>query len=575
MNEYIIKTEIAKSGDETLKINNFYVHSKYNPIVESERIAAKDYSINCTHILFGYGKGYIVDSLLKKIKNESIIIVDPLIEIGKIHIEQRHKRILNIYYWSENSVNTLGYLISSISEGKSLKIKISITPNYNKLFENEYRDLLIYLRDFQNKTQINYNTEVLFAEQWQSNFSKNVPLIAKDESLSVLHNKFDLPVILAAGGPSLTKQIPLLKKIQEHVIIIASGSTINSLLAEDLEPDFIISIDGGEPNYNHFKDLHFEKAKLIYAPYNHPGVRKSFSKKCYVFTQVHQEEMGKYLLSNIGINLPILAGGGTVAHYGVTVARLLNSGPIAMIGQDLAYTNNQTHAEGNKHGQKVENLSELNKELIQVDGYDGGKVGTSRDFLSMKMVFEEIIRFYKPLVPIFNCTEGGVRLKGYEQVTFQEFINTYVDTSKFKNLEKIEDNQTFYKKDSEIVEFYESELELIRVLENQIIKGINALNKNKNNVLFDNNTLKLLDKIENELNEKSKKIQIHFLIAPITIEVSNCYLEKPNETRKESFQRVWNQSYTLYKRLLEAFDKAKYNLKVVIEDIKSRSEKIE
>lgn len=353
------------------------------------------------------------------------------------------------------------------------------------------------------------------------------------------------------------------------MIIIASGSTVNSLLAADLEPDFVLSIDGGEPNYKHFKDLQFDKARLIYSPYNHSGVRKSFRKRGYVFTQVNQEEIGKYLLDNIGINLPVLAGGGTVAHYGVTVARLLNSGPIAMIGQDLAYTNNQTHAKGNKFAKEVEDITKLNKELIPVEGYYGEEVITSRDFLSMKMVFEEIIRFYKPLVPIFNCTEGGVKLKGYEQLPFQDFVDTYVDTNKVKNLDHLDNNNAIYKTDKEVVDIYKKELKLIGDLENLLIKGIHVLHKVKNNTFFDQHTLNLFDKIEKEINQKSKKIQVHFLIGPITIEVSNCYLEKPNETQKEAFDRVWNQTYTLYKRLLEAFDKVKVNLRDVITEIEN------
>ncbi|RTQ94295.1 motility associated factor glycosyltransferase family protein [Lysinibacillus telephonicus] len=570
MTDFTIHTEVTKSGDETIKINDYFVHSKYNPIIESERIAEKEYSINCTHIIFGYGKGYIVDSLLNRMKNECIVIIDPLIEMGLIKIDARHMNYTNIYYWDTNSINTLGYIISEISEGKALKIKVVVTPNYNKLFDKEYRDLLVYLRNFQNKTQINYNTEVQFADEWQHNFAKNVPSIAKDESLAVLHNKFDLPIVLAAGGPSLTKQLPLLKQIQDHVIIIASGSTINSLLAEDLEPDFVISIDGGETNYKHFKDLHFDKASLIYAPYNHAGIRRSFSKKAFVFSQVKQEAVGKYLLDNIGINLPILAGGGTVAHYGVTVARLLNSGPIAMIGQDLAYTNNETHAKGNKFGSKIENISELKSKLIQVEGYYGEKVYTTRAFLSMKMVFEELIRFYKPLYPIFNCTEGGVKLQGYDQISFQDFVNDYVDHKKVKKLNIINTSQSPYKTDIEIVEIYQKELNLIRSLEKELINGINELNKVKNNSFFDQKTLNLFNKIEHEINEKTKKIQIHFLISPITIEISNCFLEKESETQKEAFERVWNQTYTLYKRLLEAFEKTKHNLREVIEDIIGR-----
>lgn len=39
----------------------------------------------------------------------------------------------------------------------------------------------------------------------------NLYYVHKDQSLKELYNKYDCPVILASGGPSLTKQLPLLK----------------------------------------------------------------------------------------------------------------------------------------------------------------------------------------------------------------------------------------------------------------------------------------------------------------------------------------------------------------------------
>lgn len=51
---------------------------------------------------------------------------------------------------------------------------------------------------------------------------------------------------------------------------------------------------------------------------------------------------------------PLLRTGGSVSTTLFSLARLLGLGPITLIGQDLAYTDNQTHVEGTHLFQKWE-----------------------------------------------------------------------------------------------------------------------------------------------------------------------------------------------------------------------------
>ena len=562
MKELLVEIVKDKKGNDIYKVNGLLLHSKYNSSVEAEKLIQEQFKINCAQILFGYGNGYFLDALLKKVKDELVIVVDPLIENGLIEIQERH--IGKAVYWSPNQENTLGFLISKLNDGKLLKINVISSLSYKKLFAEELKEILLYIKEFQNRTQVNYNTEVFFSELWQRNFASNIFNVVRDHSLLELKDKFEVPIILVAGGPSLTKQIPLLKEIKENVIIIAAGSTVNSLMLHNIEPDFVISIDGGEPNYEHFKGKLFKHARLIYSPYNHPKVRESFEHPGYVFSQIGHEAMGRYLYKKFGLDLPIIAGGGTVAHYGITIANLLNSGPIAMIGQDLAYTNNQTHAEGNKHAWKVNNLSDLNKRLIETEGYYNDKVQTSEEFLAMKMVFEEIIQFHVPRQPIYNCTEGGVKLKGFNQLSFEEFINKYVTKGILKQLEFSAPIKQYQSK-SLIIKTYKEELNDIYILKKKLYKGIIIVNHAKKMGFFTDKQLRILEKIDKEFEEKSKMIQIHFLIAPIIMEIMNCYLPLENETEVQKFNRTVKQTERLYQKLIEALETSRNNIINVIE----------
>ena len=571
--EYVIEEVASRNGLATLKLNGLFLHSKYDPKIEAQRIAEKKYKAHHTHIIFGYGLGYIVDELLEIIKEEHILIIDPLIEKKQIQLQKKHEKHKKIVYWEPCQPNTLAYTIADIADGLELKINVICGINYEHLFQKEYHEILRYLRDFQNKTQINKNTVVFFAKQWQKNLTKNLLNIVNDESLSVLQNRFDLPVVIASGGPSLTKQLSLPKEIEKHVIIIAAGSTINSLLAAGIEPDFVVSIDGGEPNYNHFKDLKCKNTRLIYSTFNHYGIRDVFTKRAYVFAALKQGSIVNYLNKNIAKNLPMVVGGGTVAHFAYSIAHLFNSGPVTMIGQDLAYTNNQTHANNNKHTQKVEKLEELNIDLITTEGYYGEEVLTSKSFHSMKMTFEEIVRFHKPEVPTFNSTEGGIKIKGLEQLSFKEFAERYVDFKKIKNLSILD--ETIDQKNSQVIikQVFETELDRISKLKRFLQEALDTLKRNSSTNHFDKNTLKKLDKIDKKIAKLSKEVLIHFLIEPITIEVETCFLEQQNETKKDAFKRIYNQSRVLYERLMKALDTSNENIVEILQQLKDEREK--
>lgn len=562
----------SKRNIPTVTVDGLLLHSKYDPVIEAERIAQANYSMHHTIILFGYGLGYVVDELLKKIVHEHIIVIDPLIELGQLEISERHKNNKKLIYWQKSHTNTLGYTIAKLSAGLELKLTVICSPNYDALFQKDYYELLRYLRDFQNRTQINNNTVTIFSKQWQKNMAYNLPSIVRDESLTVLHNKFDLPIVIASGGPSLTKQLPLLKKLEGHVIIIAAGSTINSLLASNIEPDFVVSIDGGEPNYNHFKDLKCDNTRLIYSTFNHHGIRQSFTKKAYVFAAMGQGVIKNYLHEKFNIDVPMVLGGGTVAHFTYSIAHLFNSGPIAILGQDLAYTNNQTHAQSNKHTKKIDKLEELDLELIKVEGYYGEDVITSKSFNSMKMTFEEIMKFHIPEVPVYNCTEGGIKIKGLPQMAFQEFADEYVDQNKIKDMSILDDESFTKKTTQEIIEILMEEQDTIDELEKVIEEALLTLEKNTSETQFKQKTLKKLDRLDKKIERLSKKVQIHFLVNPITLEIEMQFLEQPNETPEETYSRVFKQSHTLYERLLEAFKTSRELTEEVIEKLKEESE---
>lgn len=560
--QYVVEFIEGKQNTPTLKINNLYIHSKYRPIEEAQNIAMSNFEKHYTFIVFGYGLGYIVDELLNLTTKESIIVIDPLLKNGQLKAEERHLKHDRVYFWSKEDGQTLLYLINRVSLGIKTMVKTIVTPNYNKLFIETYKEVLNDVRNYLVRTTVNINTISVCAERWQKNLSLNLLNILGDSTLANLEKVYNCPVIIASGGPSLNKQLPLLKKIRDKVIIIAAGTTINSLLKFGIEPHYVVSIDGSEINYISFKNLELGNTTLLYSPFNHWAIRPLF-KHGYSFTSTIYNSIASYIYKTIDKDMPQIIGGGTVAHFAFSIAQVITSGPIAFIGQDLAFTNNVSHADANQGKRTLEEVAADKRTLFEIDGYNEEKVITDGPFLSMKQTFEEMGRLFSANgIEFYNCTEGGAKIQGFKQLAFQKFINQFVK----EDLTVIVSNPIYNISNYELINSQlQKELELSDSLIKVAEKGIETLNLNESNTYFLQNILEELDKIDIELMDLIKEVQMDFLLQPILLKLDGAFLEEKDETPEEAYTRSYNQSLFFYREILDIVDKSIENIKETLE----------
>ena len=78
----------TKLGNNTLKVNGYLLHSKYDPKKEAVNFVKKNYKKNKVLILFGYGKGYILDEFLDVSDQEKIIVIDPYFSSSKVYSDR-------------------------------------------------------------------------------------------------------------------------------------------------------------------------------------------------------------------------------------------------------------------------------------------------------------------------------------------------------------------------------------------------------------------------------------------------------------------------------------------------------
>ncbi|KGR90088.1 hypothetical protein CD30_13575 [Ureibacillus massiliensis 4400831 = CIP 108448 = CCUG 49529] len=564
MNVHQVERLTAKSGVPTLKINDYYIHSKYDPIREAQQIAERQYTPHHAHIIFGYGCGYLVDALLSCFKhNEELLVVDPLFNERHIDINEKH---IGLKIYESTILNNFEFYLGAVAKEVRTAYKTICLPNYEKLFPEDYKLLLSKIKDVQYRVLVNDYTLIRYARDWHMNFMGNLINLKKDANIKTLRQVYDCPVVIASGGPSLNKQLDLLKSVRDNIILIAAGSTINSLIAEGIEPDYVVSIDGGIPNYKHFQNLKLENAQLIYTMQSHPGVRDAFLNDCFVTGINGFDAVTEYMEKQLGIDLPVFISGGTVAHLAFNMALYISSGPVALIGQDLAYTDNLTHAAHNINARPIDDKFIKEKEAFQTEGYYGELVWTTKPFYSMKLEFEELVKLGNPDVPFFNCTEGGIKLEGFDQITFKDFVQQFVTEEKV-NIYKVDRSE---KLDFDLIDAIKQDIKNYRKLIGLYTDGLKTLNSNKFNTKFEQSILNKLDKIDNKIAKVLSFVPLDSMMAPIKMQVMRGFLEKENETVEEAYKRAYAQTETLYKKLLNITKFAKEYAEKVLNDFKEK-----
>ncbi|EOE1366264.1 motility associated factor glycosyltransferase family protein, partial [Campylobacter coli] len=281
----------------------------------------------------------------------------------------------------------------------------------------------------------------LDALQGIEQFVYNLPQMITHPSYKELLSKrkgISDTAIIVSTGPSLTKQLPLLKKYASKATIFCADSSYPILAKHGIKPDYVLSLERipltSEFFNNDFgefdKDIVFVCAGVV-----HPKTIEYLKNKTFIITQ-------KILAFPYYINLKnfcYAAIGFSVAHTLSYLATYLSHKNIIFIGQDLAYAEN-----GNSHPDDYQNSANYESQMyehILTTAYGGnGKVETHSIWLLFKNWFENemIPNTRKMGITTYNCTEGGARIEGTIEKPFLWACENLLDKDLNKPFEKLE-----------------------------------------------------------------------------------------------------------------------------------------
>ncbi len=481
------KVESTKNCFYTLRINQVYLHSVYDPYKEAERLISSTDSLspeNTLIIVFGAGIGYHIE-LLEKRKFSNLIILELNRDVYKI-FKKVYKLPENYFLISpDEKPEKLDSIFSLFEIQRFRKIKtILLRTIYDKKLYQPYEDRIQRLLEVKLG---DFTTRMKFEEIWFVNTLKNITFLDKSTEIARLFSRAkNLPVVLISAGPSLKNTLKYLKEIERYAILVAVDTALLPLYEAGIDVDFVYSLDSQVHNISDFlmiEKSYLSKVNLIYDIVSNPGLVLYFSNLREIFPQRYnfvsntahldfdynnnpffvKNEFVNWIESAGGIRLGDIETGGSVSTSAFHFAYLLGGNPIILTGQDLAFTLNVSHTPSSSHFYKLMNRSDrLNqieslflsiiqtRKILSDISLDGKEVITDFVLHNFKGWFEESaknIKNFQKDVMLVNSTLEGLQINNFASIPLDRLSKmlreNYIpfDKNLFFNFSLIESNK--------------------------------------------------------------------------------------------------------------------------------------
>lgn len=419
----------------------YYVHPNYSIEKELQRWQASlDLEGVSQLFVYGLGVGYALDGVrdwLEKDTRHTLIFLERDLDLIKAFLDcsqalkvLKHpqveieylpsQRIHNPLLWQEIAVRYFGKqsLLSALPHTLSQKAKDcqEVFGHINESFthlEHVQPELLSYGQGFFQ----NFYANILQASTFQA--LKKLPPCFKG-----------VPAIICGAGPSLKKQIPLLKELGDKALILTGGSGIPALSHLGIEPHFGML---GDPSPKMEKKLLNHKLSTLptfIKPRLYPGALRTVKGPRLYLPGCPTYPVADFIDRQVGLDGIEVPEGCNVLHVLAHLCGMLGCSPILFVGLDLAYTDNLAYTGGVLSGQESQKEAHVkgqsgDNQLIEVKDIFGNPVHTLPKWI-LEAKHSSLLPSLYPRSQFLNATEGGMGVENISNASLREVVESQI-----------------------------------------------------------------------------------------------------------------------------------------------------
>ncbi|EIC6819649.1 motility associated factor glycosyltransferase family protein [Campylobacter coli] len=529
---------------------------------------------------YGFGNGILFKALLQNKNHQHIVVFEKDIEIIWVifHIldfssELQSARLM-ILNTSSLDIEFFSNFCSSKPFFQFSRIYfLELMSHYYERFHEDILGLNKKLAENFKNSIVSYGNDPLDALQGIEQFVYNLPQMITHPSYKELLSKrkgISDTAIIVSTGPSLTKQLPLLKKYASKATIFCADSSYPILAKHNIKPDYVLSLERipltSEFFNNDFgefdKDIVFVCAGVV-----HPKTIEYLKNKTFIITQ-------KILAFPYYINLKnfcYAAIGFSVAHMAYEFATHLNYKNIIFIGQDLAYAEDGfSHTKDYSNLDKHEGHFQRDKGKFQCLAYGGNGKAESSEVWTMFRFFLQDTISRNIISTTYNCTEGGARIEGTIEKPFLWACENLLDKDLNKPFEKLEplslnkQNEFLLKAYYKVYQSIKHCRDFSKILSNDFenIQSIYlSLNEKEEDI---NLAIEKIDEFKNKLEDIKQMQDLYEILGPLLtqfeLNLARIYVLNP-KTKEDAFNKsiLWIKEHLEFMELVYGHIKAQEN----------------
>ncbi|EAH9442385.1 DUF115 domain-containing protein [Campylobacter coli] len=544
---------------------------------------------------YGFGNGILFKALLQNKNHQHIVVFEKDIEIIWVmfHIldfssELQSARLM-VLNTNKLEIQDYNELCSSKPFFQFSRIYfLELMSHYYERFHEDILGLNKKLAETFKNIILRNGNDPLDAlqgiEQFVYNLSQMITHPSYKELLSKRKGISDTAIIVSTG-PSLTKQLPLLKKYASKATIFCADSSYPILAKHGIKPDYVLSLERipltSEFFNNDFGEFD-QDVLFVCISWVYPQTIKYLQKNNRAFILTSRPSS---FIENINLCPYGYVGyGPSVAHMAYEFATHLSHKNIIFIGQDLAYAKDGfSHTKDYKNLDKHEGHFQRDKGKFQCLAYGGdGKAESSEVWTMFRFFLQDTIS-RNIISTTYNCTEGGARIEGTIEKPFLWACENLLDKDLNKPFEKLEplslnkQNEFLLKAYYKVYQSIKHCRDFSKILSNDFEKIQSVYLSLNEKEEYLNLAIEKIDEFKNKLEDIKQMQDLYEILSPLLIQfelnLARIYVLNP-KTKEDAFNKsiLWIKEHLEFMELVYGHIKAQEN--ALIKNILPLEEKL-